>query len=79
MVWGFATIFSHSRSLSHRYGTKVEDFLEVHLRTPGLLQEDVTEEHRLGARVDNSGEVDGRCSAGCKANRRTMDFQEARS
>ena len=31
-----------THSLPHRYGPKVEEFLEVYLKTPGLLQADVT-------------------------------------
>jgi hypothetical protein len=39
----FAALFSRGfNSLSRRYGAKVEDFLEVYLKTPGLPQEDVT-------------------------------------
>ena len=39
----FAALFSRAfNSLSRRYGARVEDFLEVYLKTPGLPQEDMT-------------------------------------
>ena len=39
---GFRVILSNFSSSFRRYGDKVEEFLEVYLKTPGLPQEDVT-------------------------------------